>query len=108
MPLNILGLYRDSDIQGVKKWIAEKKDLNLQDGWGQTTLMLSIRDGDLDVAERLIKAGADLDLKNKAGRNAKRYADSVGESYYDDDKHITKWFNRIVKQTKNKKIYDPF
>jgi ankyrin repeat protein len=93
MPLNILGLWRDDNIEGVKQLIAKKGDLNLQDAWGRTALMLAIYHGDKNFAETLVKGGADLNLKDKWGLNAQMYAKK-----YD----YGNWWDRVIGELTNK------
>ena len=70
MKHNLIELTRNNDIEGVKKAIAEGADLNLQDEWGWTALMVAICYEKKEIAELLIKRGVNLDLKDKDGWTA--------------------------------------
>lgn len=66
--LDLINSRVDPDLQGVKV------DLNLPDVYGNTALMWVVINHDLDLAEALIAAGADLSLKNKKGKTVFDYA----------------------------------
>ncbi len=62
--------------------------VNETDGQGRTALMVAAQWGDRDVAEELLRAGALTELKDRAGDNARDYAEQYGH------KEFLAWFTR--------------
>merc|ERR1712048_1550689 len=54
--------------------IARQADLNARNNHGQTPLMWCARHGHAEIAEKLVKAGADSSLRCKSKFNARDYA----------------------------------
>lgn len=50
--------------------LAESEDINLKDGQGNTPLLYACFTRDYDLVRSLIKAGADLEVKNSKGNTA--------------------------------------
>ena len=74
MTINLIKLIRIKDIKGVKKFIEEGGDLNIQDEWGQTALMTASSWNCPEIAKLLTEGGAKLDIQDKCGRTALDYA----------------------------------
>lgn len=54
--------------------LTKKPNVNLQDAAGDTPLMLALRNGDSQLVEKLVNAGADVNIANKAGVTSLNYA----------------------------------
>ena len=63
MKNNLIELTGNNDIEGVKKFIADGGDINMQDEYGATALFYVSWFNHLEIAELLIKAGAEVSLK---------------------------------------------
>jgi ankyrin repeat protein len=74
MTLNLIELIRIKDLKGVKKFISEGGDINIQDQWGQTALMTASSWNCPEIARLLVEGGANLDIQDKGGRTALDYA----------------------------------
>ena len=61
-------------IEMSKALIAAKENVNEQDNDGWTALMYAIRDNNTEFIDTLLKAGANIKLKNKAGQTAETIA----------------------------------
>ena len=60
--------YIDSDdIQLVKNYINSGYDLNIQDNYGNTPLILAALKNDIEIFKLLLNAGADINKQNKYG-----------------------------------------
>lgn len=70
MKNDIIELTRKNDIKGVKKFIAEGGDINFQNEWGYTALMIASYWNHPAIVKLLIDAGAKLDLQNEKGETA--------------------------------------
>ncbi len=53
-------------------------DINAQDEEGTTALMQAVQSADLEQVEFLVKAGADLGLRDSSGQTAREIAESYG------------------------------
>ena len=59
------------DIKQVKKFIKNSEEyINLRDKLGNTPLMTAVEAGNVQIAEMLIKSGANTNLPNKKGNTA--------------------------------------
>ena len=58
----------------VKKLILLKAPVDVQDFFGNTPLLLAVREGHAKVVRALVRSGALIDLKNSKGRDACYYA----------------------------------
>ena len=80
MKNNIIELTRKNDIEGVKKFIADGGDLNIQDEYGNTALFyVSGWWASLKIAKLLIDNGADLNIQNQMNETALMYASDNNE-----------------------------
>lgn len=70
MKNDIIELTRKNDIKGVKKFIDEGGDVNLQDKMGWTALMFASYWNHPAIVKLLIDAGAKLDLQNEKDETA--------------------------------------
>ena len=69
-----------NDIEGVKKFIADGGDVNMQDEYGNTALFyVSGWWASLKIAKLLIDNGADLNIQNRWGKTALMYASDNNE-----------------------------
>ena len=78
-----------NDIESVKEYIAIGGNINIQDEYGNTALILASHYGHTEVAKLLIEVGAKLDIQNKDGYTALICASKNG-------------YTEIVKLLKNK------
>ena len=80
MKNNIIELTKENDIEGVRKFIADGGDLNIQDEYGNTALFyVSGWWASLKIAKLLIDNGADLNIQNRWGKTALMYASDNNE-----------------------------
>jgi len=70
MTTNLIELTKKNDIQGVKKFISQGGDINMQDKHGFTALFTATFYNFQAIVKILIKAGAKLDLQNNDGKTA--------------------------------------
>jgi len=74
MTLNLIELIKiliiTNDIKGIKRFISEGEDVNLQDEWGWTALITATFCNDPAIVKLLLRAGAKLDLQNNEGKTA--------------------------------------
>ena len=74
MTLNLIELIKiliiTNDIKGIKRFISEGEDINLQDEEGWTALITATFCNDPAIVKLLLKAGAKLDLQNNEGKTA--------------------------------------
>jgi len=63
-------LARINDIKGLRKFISEGGDINIQDKNGWTALMVAIYGGKKEIVELLIKRKADLEIQNQMDETA--------------------------------------
>ena len=70
MENDIIKLTRNNDIEGVRKAIEKKVNVNIQDEYGCTALIIAIWWGRIEIAELLIEKGADVNIQNKYGDTA--------------------------------------
>ena len=59
-----------NDIKGIKRFISEGEDINLQDKMGWTALITATFCNDPEIVKILIDAGAKIDLQNNEGKTA--------------------------------------
>ena len=64
MKNNIIKLIKKNDIEGVRRAIEKGADVNIQDEYGNTALIIAILYNTLEIAELLLKAGADRNIKD--------------------------------------------
>jgi len=70
MTTNLIELIRIKDIEGVKKFIADGGDINLQDKDGETGLMCAVYWLRVEIAKLLVEAGARQDLRGDMNNTA--------------------------------------
>jgi ankyrin repeat protein len=59
-----------NDIEGIKKFIADGEDINMQDQFGKTALMFASFYNKPEIVKLLVEAGANLDIQDQWGRTA--------------------------------------
>ena len=67
---NLIELIRIKDMKGVKKFIEEGGDLNIQDEWGLTALITATLYNNPAIVKLLLRAGANKDIKNNYSNTA--------------------------------------
>lgn len=68
--------------------ILNKADINAKNNQGQTPLMVALKNGDIDAFNALIAGGADIAVKDKNGKTALFYAESLkGSSMLPNDEY---------------------
>ncbi|MBN8828201.1 MAG: ankyrin repeat domain-containing protein [Sphingobacteriia bacterium] len=72
---------RSENINEVKKFITYKNIIDIQDEDGNTPLIISLKDKQHKIAELLIRAGADTQIKNNEGNTALDLARKNDNSY---------------------------
>ena len=78
---NIWSAAKTGDLEALKVHLANGVDLNTQDPqFGLTSLSWTVLAGKVEIAEQLIKAGADVDGKNRDGRTPLHEAAFMGQS----------------------------
>ncbi|MCX8163127.1 MAG: ankyrin repeat domain-containing protein [Candidatus Micrarchaeota archaeon] len=81
----------------------KETDLNIQDGNGKTALMIALEKLDTKSAFILLKAGADVTLKDEEGKNALDYAkNSLAKAREKEDKEMIKQIETIIEFIENK------
>ena len=74
LTLNLIELIKilivTNDIKGIKRFISEGEDINLQDEEGWTALITATFYNDPEIVKILIDAGAKIDLQNNEGKTA--------------------------------------
>ena len=79
--VNIWSAAKTGDLEALKVHLANGVDLNTQDPQaGLTSLSWTVLAGKVEIAEQLIKAGADVDGKNKDGTTPLHQAAFMGQS----------------------------
>jgi hypothetical protein len=75
MENNLIELTKENDIEGVRKFIADGGDINMQNRYGWTALFyVSSWCASLKIAKLLIDDGADLNIQDKNGWTALMFA----------------------------------
>lgn len=72
---------QENNITVIKEFIADGKDLNIQDDENWTALMLASQEGRTKIVKQMIKAGADVNVKNKDGETALMLASQNGHKH---------------------------
>ena len=74
LTLNLIELIKilivTNDIKGIKRFISEGEDINLQDKMGWTALITATFCNHPEIVKILIDAGAKIDLQNNEGKTA--------------------------------------
>ena len=70
MENNIIELIRKGDIEGLRKAIEEGADINIQDEYGSTILMIVSYYNRVEIVKLLIEKKAKLDIQDKYGETA--------------------------------------
>ena len=70
MKINITDLIIQNDIEGIRKFIADGGDINMQDLRGGTALMFASALNSPEIVKTLIKGGAKLDIQDRRGDTA--------------------------------------
>jgi ankyrin repeat protein len=78
MENNIIELIRKGDIEGLRKAIEEGADINIQDEYGSTILMIVSYYNRVEIVKLLIEKKAKLDIQDKYGKTALDYAKEKG------------------------------
>lgn len=66
MPLHCLA--RDEDVEGILKYAAQGKNLELKDNWGKTALYWAIGQQKPDIVTLLLSSNADPNTRDENGR----------------------------------------
>jgi len=107
MENNIIELTKKNDIEGVKKAIAEGADLNFQDVYGYTALMLASLNNRPEMVKLLIERGARIDIKNGNDDTALDLANTEITEIIElltEAKEIKEEFENIQKEIEYKKL----
>lgn len=74
---------RSNDVAAVKRLVEAKTDVNQQDDKGYTPLILATYNDNFEVAEFLVKHGANTELKDRSGRTA-----LMGSAFKGNDREV--------------------
>ena len=74
MTNNLIELIRKNDIEGIKKFISEGGDINLQDKDGETGLICAVYWLHVEIVKLLLQAGARQDLRGYRNKTALEFA----------------------------------
>jgi len=77
MTTNLIELIRIKDIEGVKKFIADGGNVNIQDENGETGLMCAVYWLRVEIVKLLIQAGARQDLRGYRNKTALEFASLI-------------------------------
>lgn len=80
MPLHCL--VQGDAFADIERYVAQRRNLELRDNWGQTALYWAIRNDKQRTAEILLKAGANPDTKNERGQSILSWVTFPGMIHY--------------------------
>ncbi|MBW0433654.1 ankyrin repeat domain-containing protein [Leptospira yasudae] len=94
----------DATLKIVASLIQAGADVNVRETWkGRTSLMWSVRNGNLDLAKLLVEAGADVKAENPK-ENLNAYLTAFEGKQYE----IVEWLNGLGAQDRTLRIYRAF